>query len=100
MGLAVAFSHTVVGTGEGCDDRVAAGQGGRLEAPGFERYGFSMGRDLKSGGGPQPVLDWLEAVAEALAIEDQGDLVDTIQLSRIGELRASAAPHLTPGGHP
>lgn len=59
-----------------------------------ERLGGRIGHDLKSGRGPAPVLEWLAAVSEALAIEEQGGVVDSTLTSRISRLRAAALPYL------
>jgi ppGpp synthetase/RelA/SpoT-type nucleotidyltranferase len=63
-----------------------------------ERFGGRMGEDLKSGRGPTEVLEWLELVAEALAIEDAGEVVDSIFMDRIRDLRKHALPYISQGG--
>jgi hypothetical protein len=62
-----------------------------------ERWGGRLGEDLKSGRGPQPVLDWLEAISEALAIEESGGIVDSSLAARIARLRQAALPLLAGG---
>jgi putative GTP pyrophosphokinase len=57
-----------------------------------ERLGGRLQEDLKSGIGPQPVLDLLEAVSEAMALEERDERVDDALTSRIDDLRARAAP--------
>lgn len=64
-----------------------------------ERLGGRLGEDLKSGRGPQPVLDWLEAISEALAIEERRGIVDSSLAGRITRLRLAALPLLA-GGPP
>ncbi len=59
-----------------------------------ERLGGRIGQDLKSGRGPTPVLAWLAAVSEALAIEERGGFVESTLTSRISHLRAAALPYL------
>lgn len=55
-----------------------------------ERLGGRLGEDLKSGRSPQSVLDWLEAISEALAIEERGE--SSIVVLQRG-LRGCARPH-------
>ena len=62
------------------------------------RLGGRMHADLKSSLGPPPVRDVLEAVADAMAIEERGDIVRDDLLERIGQLRSVALP--LRGGHP
>ncbi len=62
-----------------------------------ERLGGQLGQDLKSGRGPLPVLDWLEAISEALAIEEQGGSVDGMLIARLAQLRLGASPYLSGG---
>jgi putative GTP pyrophosphokinase len=64
-----------------------------------ERLSGRLGEDLKSSAGPQPVLDWLEAVSEAMALEESGEDVDTDRVERIRRLREGALPYMG-GGHP
>ena len=54
------------------------------------RYGL----DIKSGGGPPQVRDWFQAVSEAMAVEERGELVDLALLQRVATLRQAAQPHL------
>lgn len=62
-----------------------------------ERLSGRIGQDLKSGRGPAPVLDWLTAVSEALAIEETGGIVDSRLTGEISRLRTAALPYVT--GH-
>jgi putative GTP pyrophosphokinase len=62
-----------------------------------EGLGGQLGEDLKSGRGPAEILDLLEAASEAMALEEQGQEVDSKLLGRIRQLREEAAP-LLPGG--
>ena len=59
-----------------------------------ERLGGRLHTDLKSGSGPEPVLDWLEAASEAMALEERGEVVDTALVERIATLREAALPYL------
>lgn len=58
-----------------------------------ERYGRSIGHDLKGGQGPGPVIAWLAAFAEALAKVETSSL-DEATVDRVGMLRAQAEPYL------
>ena len=60
-----------------------------------ERLGGRLNEDLKSGRGPTDVLELLEAVSEAMALEEQGAMVDANLTARIERLRENAAPWLT-----
>ncbi len=60
-----------------------------------ERLGGRMGEDLKSGRGPQEVLDWLETIGRAMETEDAGDAVDSDLTDRISRMRANALPFIT-----
>jgi ppGpp synthetase/RelA/SpoT-type nucleotidyltranferase len=40
-----------------------------------ERLGGRLGEDLKSGYGPQPVLDLMEGISEVMAVEERGGIV-------------------------
>ena len=62
-----------------------------------ERLGGRRDEDLKSGKGQPEVLIWLKTVADALAIEERGIIVDSELTDRIRRLRAAALPFL-PGG--
>jgi len=55
--------------------------------------------DLKSNIGPREVLDWLEAVSEAMATEERGSVVDEDRLARLNGLRTAAVRYLG-GGRP
>ena len=59
-----------------------------------ERLSWRMDEDLKSSRGPQPVLEWLEAVSEVMALEDAGCSVTSELADRIAVLREGAVPHL------
>lgn len=62
-----------------------------------ERLGGNIDADLKSGKGPPQILQWLEAIAEALAIEDAGETVDSALAEEIGRLRLAALPFMSGG---
>jgi len=57
-----------------------------------ERLSGRMDVDLKSGRGPEPVLDLLEAISEATALEERGEPVDDELLERMTRLRGVALP--------
>lgn len=59
-----------------------------------ETLGNSINTELKSGSGPPAVLDWLETVSRALAIEERGHLVDTELTTAIERLGRAAAAEL------
>jgi putative GTP pyrophosphokinase len=59
-----------------------------------ERLGGRLQADLKSGRGPQAVLDLLEAISEAMALEEAGQDVDSALMDRLGRLREAALPYL------
>ncbi|HTO00092.1 MAG TPA: hypothetical protein VL068_05395 [Microthrixaceae bacterium] len=63
-----------------------------------ERVGGRLGVDLKSGSGPPEVLELLQGISEAMAIEEEGGVVDQPMLDILGELRETAIPFLG-GGH-
>ncbi|HYP23992.1 MAG TPA: RelA/SpoT domain-containing protein [Actinomycetota bacterium] len=62
-----------------------------------ERLGGRLQTDLKSGRGPAPLLAWLSAVSEAMALEEAGEVVDTQLVERIQVLRKGALPYLQEG---
>jgi hypothetical protein len=62
-----------------------------------ERLGGRLGQDLKSGYGPPPILEFLENVSEAMAIEEGGGIVDQITLDSLNALRQAALPFLEGG---
>lgn len=62
-----------------------------------ERLSGRIGFDLKSGRGPAEVLDLMEAISEAMATEECGEVVQQVQLDRIKSLRGLAIPYLTGG---
>jgi putative GTP pyrophosphokinase len=64
-----------------------------------ERLAGRLEQDVKGGQGPREVVDWLEAVSEAMALEETNHSVDAMMLERINRLRAAAMPYLT-GGRP
>ncbi len=64
-----------------------------------ERLSGRLEEDLKSGRGPRPILNWLEAISEAMALEETGGAVGPDFLSRLSDLRQTALPFLQ-GGPP
>lgn len=64
-----------------------------------ERLSGRLRSDLKGGKGPKEVLDLLEAISEAMALEEQGHVVDDSLIDRINQLRREALPFLA-GGPP
>jgi len=65
-----------------------------------ERLSGRMGADLKGGQGPQPVLDLLEAISEATALEERGEPVENDLLERMRQLREVALPLMAGGAQP
>jgi len=59
-----------------------------------ERLGGRLGYDLKSSDGPDEVLDLLEAISRAIALEEAGEAVDETLRAELGTLREAAAPFL------
>ncbi len=53
-----------------------------------------FGLAIKSGGGPEPVREWFQAVSVAMALEEHGQLVDADLLERVHTLRTKAQPYL------
>ncbi|MHB8498452.1 MAG: RelA/SpoT domain-containing protein [Acidimicrobiales bacterium] len=62
-----------------------------------ERLSGRLGEDLKGGSGPQQVRDLLEAISEAMAIEEAGNVVGQVLSERVRELRELANPYLRGG---
>lgn len=62
-----------------------------------ERLSGGLEEDLKSGRGPRPVLDWLEAISEAMALEETGRTVAPDFIRRLSDLRETAIPFLRGG---
>ena len=60
-----------------------------------EQLGSKIRHDLKNGLGPEPVLAWLAAIAEALAIEDEGKRIDGVMVQQILRLREDAVPFIS-----
>lgn len=59
-----------------------------------ERLGGRMDADLKSGVGPREVLEWLEAVSEAMQMDEFGQTVDSELAEKLSRLRAEALPYI------
>jgi ppGpp synthetase/RelA/SpoT-type nucleotidyltranferase len=62
-----------------------------------ERLSGRLRADLKGGAGPQQVLDLLEAISEAMALEETGKMVDSSLVRRMNALRQAAVPYLRRG---
>lgn len=58
----------------------------------IERIGGRIRQDLKAGVGPRPVLEFFQAVSEAMAIEEAGEVVPSELVGRIQALRRTAEP--------
>lgn len=89
--------HVVVRYDERCIEIQLRTRSMHEWAVAVERLGGRLGEDLKSGRGPQSVLAWLEAISEALAIEERGGIVDSSLGARIARLRQAALPLLAGG---
>lgn len=63
-----------------------------------EKLSGRLRADLKGGNGPPPVLALLEAISEAMALEERGQTVDTVLVDRITRLNAEAVPYLANQG--
>lgn len=59
-----------------------------------ERIAGRIQDDLKSGRGPQPLLDLLAAISKAMEIEEGGGSVPPDFLQEMGRLRALAVPYM------
>ncbi|MHB8394924.1 MAG: RelA/SpoT domain-containing protein [Candidatus Dormibacteria bacterium] len=59
-----------------------------------ERLGGRLGVDLKSGVGPKPVLEFLEAASEAMAIEESEQEVSPDMAAKVNLLREAALPYI------
>jgi ppGpp synthetase/RelA/SpoT-type nucleotidyltranferase len=62
-----------------------------------ERLAGRMGpgaEDLKSGLGPREIVELMEAISEAMALEEAGQEVDSSLVDRIDRLRPLALPYL------
>jgi hypothetical protein len=64
-----------------------------------EMIGGQMQEDLKSGRGPQPVLEFFEAVSEAMAFEERGEDVPQNLEDRFTALRILALPLMSTRRH-
>jgi ppGpp synthetase/RelA/SpoT-type nucleotidyltranferase len=62
-----------------------------------ERLGGRIGEDLKSSQGPPQVLTLLEAISEAMAVEESGGVVQNELMERIDGMRQVAQPFLRGG---
>jgi GTP pyrophosphokinase len=62
-----------------------------------ERLSGRLHADLKSARGPRVVLEWLEAVSQAMGLEEEGIFVDTGLMERIARLREVAFRYLEGG---
>lgn len=62
-----------------------------------ERLSGRLGVDLKSGKGPEPVLAWLKAVSEVMALEEMGEVADAEMLEGLEALRVRALSFLGGG---
>lgn len=63
-----------------------------------ERLSGRLGADLKSGSGPPEVLDLLEEISAAMAVEEAGGIVSQEALDHLRAVRRTAVPFLE-GGH-
>jgi putative GTP pyrophosphokinase len=62
-----------------------------------ERLGGRLHADLKGGRGPAPLLRFLGAVSQAMAIEEEGQVVDDDLMGQIDRFRGEAVPFLSGG---
>jgi len=66
----------------------------------LEQIGGRLGFDLKSGRGPQEILDYFALVAEAMAIDESGDDVSRELAVSIKAARLKIQPFLESTQHP
>ncbi len=59
-----------------------------------ERIGGRLEVDLKSGQGPTEVLELLEVISEAMALEETGATVPQVIIDRLGSLHRAARPFM------
>jgi GTP pyrophosphokinase len=59
-----------------------------------ERLSGRLQQDLKSGVGPPPLLTWLAAISQAMAMDERGETVPEALLVQIGIFREAALPYL------
>lgn len=59
-----------------------------------ERLSGRLKKDLKGGAGPPQILELLEAISEAMALEELGQAVPAGLEMRIDQLRQAALPYL------
>jgi putative GTP pyrophosphokinase len=62
-----------------------------------ERTAGRLQEGMKRGKGPEPVLELFAAISEAMALEEEGQVVDSALVRRIRRLREAAVPWI-PGG--
>lgn len=62
-----------------------------------ERLSGRLRQDVKGGKGPESLVRLLEAISEAMALEEQGKQVDTELVTRIKSLQSQALPFLGGG---
>lgn len=62
-----------------------------------EQLGDRLNMDLKSGRGPQEVLELLAAASELMALEESGSVVDSALVSHLVTLRKQAVPFIEGG---
>lgn len=62
-----------------------------------ERLSGRLQTDFKSARGPKKVLEWLEAVSQAMGLEEEGRVVDAALVERIARLRKVAFTYLDGG---
>jgi ppGpp synthetase/RelA/SpoT-type nucleotidyltranferase len=62
----------------------------------LEDFGSRIGHNLKAGRGPSVVLEFFQAVSDAMALEESGGRADETQRARIATLKAQVLEHLPP----
>ena len=62
-----------------------------------EALSGAIGRDVKSGAGPDGVQDLMRVISQAMALEEQGIRVDDELVDEMSRLRSVAAPFLRRG---
>lgn len=56
-----------------------------------------LGRDVKSGSGPEAVQKLMETISRAMALEEHGGVVDDVLLEELRVARVAATPYLVGG---
>lgn len=61
----------------------------------MEQLSNIVGVDVKAGEGPEPVRHLMQAISQAMALEEAGEAVHDVLQRQISQLRVEAASHLS-----